>query len=505
MGLEGFQIDDINNVEKHTIGQTSPNLINGNTNNVLNSKTYIWGIPFNKQIAITNIKLKLSDVNILTSKCKLQSFTINNNVATVIKEQLFHMNNNIKDQLQQVCLEDIFIVNEDEYIGVSSTNGPLNLRYTNTTTQRGWASDSNVTDLQNLNPSNVMAAINFRGFSTLYDFTIASDFINHPKNHHPLNGPKFGNLKNHWKFNSIKTCNKILPDKGDTQIHIYNRMHVELGHGKVLNGLDIIQDQPKILFSKPIDNTVNVNNDYTISVLLNMKRSIGNQHTAIIELSNDPLNRNHLVFVDNKFEFGNYGTHGYKRKRSNSPIELNRWYHVVMVNKILSGGDNEVKLYVNDVEQTANGSLAMFPEAKRIAQYFGGDRGMRGTIDDLRIYNAAFNISDVDELYNAYESLEMNIMNEEIGLLQHSSNNVTSQLNNVESETDDILSLQSAIQANIDNVTAANVTLTNNIQNGGNESNEDITEGFHMNTTNNNVILLIFIVIILIIYYFNKK
>jgi hypothetical protein len=109
----------------------------------------------------------------------------------------------------------------------------------------------------------------------------------------------------------------------------------------------------------------------------------------------------------NASDFASWSVHdgtAYRVAVSNSVINLNQWYHLTGV---VNG--TKVKLYVNGVLQSTEGTLTAAPTASTVPLIIGANQNsgptwvdlLNGTVDEVRVYNRTLGIDEILAIYNS--------------------------------------------------------------------------------------------------------
>jgi hypothetical protein len=146
------------------------------------------------------------------------------------------------------------------------------------------------------------------------------------------------------------------------------------------------------------------NNDFTIAYWINVLdiAGSGTVWTRILEARNDDSNYVQFDIQINDGEFGiNIVNAGVESTiMVDKPISASTWYHVAGV---WDADQNSVKLYLDGVPQSANGTTPASPGNQRILNIGrrsdGGDMTyFNGVIDEFAIFNVALTEEEINSL-----------------------------------------------------------------------------------------------------------
>ncbi|MDP2638453.1 MAG: LamG domain-containing protein, partial [Candidatus Levybacteria bacterium] len=125
-------------------------------------------------------------------------------------------------------------------------------------------------------------------------------------------------------------------------------------------------------------------------------RAINTTYSRIISADSYP---NQKWYIENHggspgkliFRAGNGST-------SNTTLVVNTWYHVVMVRE-----GSSTKLYINgNLDKSASGGSISANSKIGIGADAAGGSKLSGKIDDMRIYDRALSVTEVQALYDSY-------------------------------------------------------------------------------------------------------
>ena len=115
-----------------------------------------------------------------------------------------------------------------------------------------------------------------------------------------------------------------------------------------------------------------------------------------------------------KLDFNFVKTGTVLRSTANSVLSVGQWYHVVLVHTWGSGAGT--KFYVNGVPVamsawgpgTGDEIMATNSSNRRLGYSANAGLGMKGLIDDVRIYNRALSADEIKRLYNLGGTVKLN-------------------------------------------------------------------------------------------------
>ncbi|MDA3802876.1 MAG: LamG domain-containing protein [Patescibacteria group bacterium] len=154
-----------------------------------------------------------------------------------------------------------------------------------------------------------------------------------------------------------------------------------------------------------INNNIDIGED---AVFSNDSWSLGlwfntNSAETLQDLVSTTLNTNLRWFNLNQSKVALWDSSNASWYFGNTTISSGSWYHVFL----LYDGSGNYKIYLNGSLDSAWPNLGTSDDlgaVRYIGMFTGGSRYFNGSIDDVRIYNRALSESEIQSLYDSYDS-----------------------------------------------------------------------------------------------------
>jgi PKD repeat protein len=145
----------------------------------------------------------------------------------------------------------------------------------------------------------------------------------------------------------------------------------------------------------PDHNSLDITTNLTISAWI-YPTAINGDRKIVTKF---PADAYQLTIIDGKLSLLYKNGSVWKECKSNNTLAVNEWY---MVTGVYDYNKSVMNIYVNahlDNSTYASGSIPATTAPVVIGNNYGGAQYFQGKIDDVRIYNRALSICDIDSLY----------------------------------------------------------------------------------------------------------
>ncbi|MDD4358381.1 MAG: LamG domain-containing protein [Candidatus Pacebacteria bacterium] len=144
------------------------------------------------------------------------------------------------------------------------------------------------------------------------------------------------------------------------------------------------------------DNSLNITNKITISAWVKLNKETNYQ--SIVRKANDGGNQYVLYITSEMYPYFNSFDTSWHTYTGTISVEEKAWTHIVV-----SYNGTKVNFYINSIDAGVfDGSFSLKSPSSPTALFIGGDSYyLNGSIDDVRIYNAALSSSQIKQNYIA--------------------------------------------------------------------------------------------------------
>lgn len=149
------------------------------------------------------------------------------------------------------------------------------------------------------------------------------------------------------------------------------------------------------------DDTLDLTSALTLSVWI--KTTVTNNGILSKGPYNSSSNGDYAISIKNTTDNASCIINGSAAiARGTTRVDDGEWYHIVCTYDSTAGGNDELKVYVNGVQEGSedySGSINTNSDPLRIGTYYSGTYVFDGELDELSIWNRALSAAEVEDLF----------------------------------------------------------------------------------------------------------